>query len=285
MLSPAKINLGLRVIGKRPDGFHDIETLFQEISLTDRIEFHESSNWEFEVLGADLDSGSRNLVTRAADALSAAAGRAKCGHVRLIKEIPIGGGLGGGSSNASVALIGLSKLWNLHWKREPLLEIAANLGSDCPFFLYGGLVQGTGRGEVLVPMDGCLAGYLVIVTPTFGIQSSWAYKSIRLPLTNREKTTKLMFCPKAGNPPDQSRDIPSNDLEYIVLVEYRELSEVKRKLEKLGAEASMLSGSGSSVFGVFPNRLRAVHAAQQFGAEYTVHICQAVSRPRLPVEK
>lgn len=280
LFAPAKINLGLRVIGCRPDGYHEIETVFQEISLCDRLEFHPSAEWSLEIRGADLDDGETNLVTRAAGLLSHAA-RVPCsGRIVLHKEIPVGGGLGGGSSDGAVALIGLCRLWGLYWGIERLVTLAAEIGSDCPFFLVGGLAHGSGRGEVVEPLEGCVAGRLVLVVPGFGVSTAWAYASGGFPLTDEAKSVILLSCfkdrPLAAEHPYRF----PNDLEHIVLARYPELGRVKQKLLDSGAEGVSLSGSGSVLYALFSDTARASHAAQQFGLPYRVVICRAVSRPR-----
>jgi 4-diphosphocytidyl-2-C-methyl-D-erythritol kinase len=280
LFAPAKINLGLRVIGRRPDGYHEIETLFQEISLCDRLEFHPSAEWRLEVRGADLDGGETNLVTRAARLLSHAARLPFAGRIVLQKEIPVGGGLGGGSSDGAVALIGLCRLWGLSWGIERLAPLAAEIGSDCLFFLVGGLAHGSGRGEVVEPLEGCASGTVVLVVPGFGVSTAWAYASGGFPLTDEAKSVILWSCFKDQPLPAEYPYRFSNDLEHIVLDRYPELGRVKQKLLDSGAEGVSLSGSGSVLYALFSDTARASHAAQQFGLPYRVIICRAVSRPR-----
>ncbi len=282
MCAPAKINLSLRILGKRSDGFHEIETVFQEIDLADRLEFHAAPGWSLEIEGADLDPGPGNLVCRAAALLSQDAHVPCAGRVILAKRIPVGGGLGGGSSDAAVTLIGLSRLWKLDWPVERLHPLAAELGSDCAFFLYGGLAVGRGRGEIIEPLDGFLDGDIVLVLPPFGVSTAWAYSQVQRLLTDDEKSVIIELYPKAYSGPPFSPGHLRNDLENIVLPRYGELARIKRRLHDLGTEISLLSGSGSTVFGIFTERSRALHAAQQFETPLQVLTCRAVKRPRVP---
>lgn len=280
LFAPAKINLGLRVLGRRSDGYHEIETLFQEISLSDRIEFHAQAEWSLEIRGAKLDAGEANLVTRAARLLSRAAGLPCAARILLHKDIPVGGGLGGGSSDGAVALIGLCRLWGLSWGATRLEPLAAEIGSDCPFFLVGGLAHGTGRGEVVEPLEGCVPGTVVVVVPDFGVSTAWAYEAGGFPLTDEAKSVIFLSSLKERPIPAGRPVCFPNDLENIVLTRHPELGRVKQKLLGFGAEAVCVSGSGSAVYGLFSDSARASHAAQQFGLPYRVIICRAVSRPR-----
>lgn len=282
MYAPAKINLGLRVRFKRPDGFHEIETIFQEINWSDRIEFYPADGWSLEIRNSNLEAEPENLVNRAALQLSHAAGVPCRGRIVLHKEIPLGAGLGGGSSDAAITLLGLLKLWAIEWNMLQLREIAAGVGSDCAFFLYGGMARGRGRGEIIEPIEGCLEGDIVLVIPPFGVRTAWAYEAGCFPLTHDEENVIFPSCHASGVGLVRDSDSFSNDLENIVLETYPELAEIKARLLRLGASYASLSGSGSTVFGVFSERSRAMHAAQQFGSPLQVRVCQAVGRKREP---
>jgi 4-diphosphocytidyl-2-C-methyl-D-erythritol kinase len=280
MLSPAKINLRLKVLGRRPDGYHELDTLFQEITLADRIEFHPSFEWRLEIHGAHLDAGDSNLITRAAKLLAAEAEVPCKGRLVVHKHIPVQGGLGGGSSNAAIALLGLSRLWQLNWPLTSLHRLASSLGSDCAYFLYGGLVQGQGRGEVLEPLADRVEKEVLLVAPPFGVSTSEAFSWGAFALTDDEKSVILNFRKKKFIPSLSDFREFSNDLENIVLDRYEELGRIKRMLLEAEAEVAMLSGSGSCIFALYSDRARAMRAAQQFREPYRIHICQTVSRPR-----
>jgi 4-diphosphocytidyl-2-C-methyl-D-erythritol kinase len=278
--SPAKINLGLRVIGKRDDGFHDLETIFQEVTLADEIEFHQADSWTLEIRGADLPTDSSNLVNKAAVLLSELYGCPLSGHVILHKKIPIGGGLGGGSSNATVALFGLSRLWGLNVNHEKIFELSCKLGSDCAFFVYGGLARAQGRGERLSLLSGRISGEILIITPPYSISTAWAFRVGRFPLTNPDKNVILALYSCNFSDSVQKLEIAGNDFERIVFTKFTELDSIKRKLLDFNAKVSMLSGSGSSIYGVFDERSQALQAAQQFGDPMCVFLCQPVNRDR-----
>ncbi len=159
----AKLNLLLRVIGKREDGFHELFTIFQTVSLQDTIRFAHSDKLELGCDDPAIPTDDRNLILRAANALREFADVEKGADIYLEKQIPSPGGLGGGSSNAAVALIGLSRLWELDIAANDLQAISARLGSDVPFFLHGGTAIGTGRGELIEPIDDISEQFLLIV--------------------------------------------------------------------------------------------------------------------------
>lgn len=278
LYSPAKINIGLRVIGRRADGFHEIETLFQEISLSDRLDFYPDREWHLESSCSSLPLGESNLVEKAANLLSDFSGKPCSGRVILHKNIPIGGGLGGGSSNAAVALFGLNRLWRLNLSNPVLQQLAAELGSDCSFFINGGLVHGSGRGEILFPLSGCLPGVVLLIVPDFAISTPWAYSESKFPLTDESKSVIFQFRFKNQSCFSESSGLIYNDLENIVLSRHPELGQVKQKLLDFGAKWSLLSGSGSVVYGFFLDFARAWNAAQRFGRPFQIHICRAVSR-------
>ncbi|MBU1920954.1 4-(cytidine 5'-diphospho)-2-C-methyl-D-erythritol kinase [bacterium] len=280
MKSPAKINLSLRILGRRADGFHELDTVFQEIDLCDEIEFYPAEEWCFRADGADLGPDQDNLVVRAARALSAYANVPCKARIFLRKTIPTGGGLGGGSSNASVTFHGLCRLWNLDIEWERLQELAAELGSDCPFFVYGGMARGRGRGEKLELYDGSLSGTVVAVFPGFGVNTRKAFSECEFDLTEHDKN--VIFTAYLGEEEGTYILLEDcvNDLENIVLRVHPMLRELRDELSRLGADVSLLSGSGSTVFGVFRESSAARRAAQQLRERFTVYICRMVGRQR-----
>ena len=280
MLSPAKINLTLKIVGRRADGFHELDTVFQEIDLFDEIEFYPAENWSFQVIGNDVGPDNDNLVVRAARSLSSIAGVPCKAKIILRKNIPTGGGLGGGSSNAAITLHGLCKLWNLDLEWEKLQEIAADLGSDCPFFVFGGMARGRGRGEKLELYDGVPSGTVVAVFPGFGVNTAKVFSKCEFDLTEPNKNA--IFTSYPGEQQDKCSLLENgvNDLENIVLRMYPELRGIRDELYEAGADVSLLSGSGSTVFGVYCESAAAKQAAQQLRKRFTVHICRMVGRQR-----
>lgn len=278
--SPAKINLGLRVLGRRADGYHDIETIFQEISLTDHLEFRPANDWQLTCSEEGLDCGEANLVVRAARRLAEESGHPMQGALHLVKRIPVGGGLGGGSSNAVVSLLGLCQLWNLDLRRGLLERIASEIGADCPFFLRGGLACATGRGDRLEWLSGAIPGAVLLVMPGFSVNTGWAYEKAEAVLTNREKNSILKDCIHCPDPLKALRERGVNDLEAGVFARLPQLEQIKAQLRQAGADLAALSGSGATLFGIFQDRSRAERAAQLFRDRYKTFVGSPVARER-----
>jgi 4-diphosphocytidyl-2-C-methyl-D-erythritol kinase len=248
----AKINLHLQVIGRRADGFHDLCTVFQSISLKDTLGFGPAESIEM-TCGTDcVPVDERNLVVRAAIALREKYGVSGGARIHLDKQIPAPGGLGGGSSNAAVALLGLKKLWCIDGDPSDLHRLAASLGSDVPFFLYGGTALGMGRGEIVEPIEDFREEYMLVVTPDIAVATREAFKRLQLlTLTRQESKRRLQICRFDLESADFKYTAFKNDFETTVFAAYPEVERVKNTLLDLGADRAMLSGSGGSVFAVF----------------------------------
>ncbi len=177
----AKVNRSLVVLGKRSDGFHELDTVFQAVGLTDRLTFEESDLLTLDVDDPSIPSGAENLVLRAARALAEAAGVRPRAHIMLEKRIPSGGGLGGGSSDAAVTLFGLSALWELDLPLELLSRVGGELGSDVPFFLHGGTARGLGRGERITPLEDLPPEAVVLVMPPFPVSTPEVFRRLEAP--------------------------------------------------------------------------------------------------------
>ncbi len=280
--SPAKVNLQLQVKGKREDGYHELDTIFQELDWADDLEFRPAGAFEFSVEGADLPTDRSNLVTRAAEALAERAEVACNAAILLRKRLPLQGGVGGGSSNAAIALLGLNRLWGLNWGVARLLPIAQALGADCPFFLHGGLARGTGRGDIIEPYSGAIRSRFVLLTPAFGVKTAEVFSNFPSRLTEVERN--VIFRPlwtedESGVHP---QIFPCNDLENIVFRTFLELQELRDRLIRAGARVALLSGSGSTVFGIFDSDEAARHAAHGLSTtdRVQVTVCRAVARTR-----
>jgi 4-diphosphocytidyl-2-C-methyl-D-erythritol kinase len=249
----AKINLALAVLGKRPDGFHEIRTVFQSIDLHDRIEIRASSRLDLDcadLAGVPVES---NLVWKAAQALSGLVPSRPGAHITLRKRIPAGAGLGGGSSNAAATLLGLVRFWGVKLAPGDLQTLAAGLGSDVPFFLGGGTALGAGRGDEISTLPDLPPTNVAVVFPGIHVSTSEAYGSLRLSLTSQDGVSKMQrFCGGLRSEPDCLPRI-FNDFEASILPAYPVIAEAKEFLTSRGATAAMLSGSGSSVFGFFLN--------------------------------
>ena len=248
---PAKINLALHVAGRRPDGYHQIVTLFQAIDEWDTLEGRPAADLRLDVSDPEL-AGEENLVFKAArllqDLVPAAAGRGA--HLSLRKSIPVRAGLGGGSSDAAGALSLLNALWELGLDIPELARLGARLGSDVPFFLTGGTALGEGRGERVTPLPSVRERKLILGTPGVGLSTAEVYGALRAPLTveRPDVTVPRLFVKLAeGNDFALAR----NDLESAVFAECAELVAFRDALYAAGAECALVSGSGSTVFGVF----------------------------------
>jgi 4-diphosphocytidyl-2-C-methyl-D-erythritol kinase len=248
----AKINLHLQVVGRRADGFHDLCTVFQTISLHDTLSVSPAADIQMTCGDERLPADERNLVVRAALALRHKTG-VQCGaKIHLEKRIPAPGGLGGGSSNAATALLALTKLWNLSLTIEDLHPIAASLGSDVPFFLYGGTALGMGRGEVIEPIEDFREDFMLVVAPDVAVATRDAFKRLNArSLTKQEAKRKLQICRFDLESADFKYTSFKNDFETTVFATYPEVERVKNSLLDLGSDRAMLSGSGGSVFAIF----------------------------------
>jgi 4-diphosphocytidyl-2-C-methyl-D-erythritol kinase len=237
----AKINLDLRILGVRADGFHDLKTIFQTVALHDDLTF------------TRLPTDERNFVWKAASLLWRTAGKRRGDAprdvvVRLRKRIPEAAGLGGGSSDAAAALLGLTRIWGLDVDTPTLGRLVASLGSDVPFFVVGGTALGLGRGEDLYPLVDLPRTHVVIVKPQFGVSTVEAYGwyDTEPRPTRREPARRV----RPDRWPEWARDM-RNDLELPVLRHHPAIGRIKQALLDAGAVFAAMSGSGSSVFGLF----------------------------------
>ena len=250
----AKINLTLRVLGKRGDGFHELFTVFQTVSLHDTLHFAESAEMELTCDDPGLPVDERNLIVRAAEAIRGKFGVKGGAAIHLEKRIPAPGGLGGGSSNAAVALVGLNRLWELDLPLYELHSIAEELGSDVPFFLYGGTAMGTGRGERIVPIDDIQAANMLIITPPVAVATAEAFFGLNAPALTLEASSRILtVCRSEALTLDPRRSALINDFESMVLAAHPEIAWAKTALLELGAVNAAMSGSGASVFAIFDN--------------------------------
>lgn len=277
----AKINLYLRVLGKRADGYHEIDTLLQTISLRDTISFTAIDEPHIVLSCNDRKlSGADNLVHRAAFALQRYAPR-KGVHIRLDKRIPTHAGLGGGSSDAAVMLVALCDLWKIELTNAELAEIAAELGADVPFFFVGGAARATGTGTTLTPLKDREAKFLLVVKPNANISTSEAYGAMNShSLTSQNSKTILSSSQSNAILDGFGPDFLSNDFEAVVFQLYPEIDRAKAALIKAGATNEALTGSGSAVFGIFDNKAAQERAIQAIELEtgWRVFPCMTVGR-------
>jgi 4-diphosphocytidyl-2-C-methyl-D-erythritol kinase len=247
-----KINWNLKIIGKRNDGFHELCTIFQTVSLHDKITFFENENLLLTCNDKNIPTDENNLIIKAAKLLQNIYGISNGAKIYLEKNIPSPGGLGGGSSNAAVTLFGLAKLWNLKIEFEDLLNFAKLLGSDVPFFLYGGTALGTGRGTEIFPLDQIDEKFILIVTPDENVSTKDAFARLNATyLTNSESKSILQIRRIEAGSFRLRQSILKNDFESSVFSFAPEIKRAKETLLELGAVTALLSGSGASVFGLF----------------------------------
>ncbi len=266
----AKVNLGLRVFGKRPDGFHDLCTIFQTVSLADRLTFSRSDEIRLTCSDPALPLDGTNLVIKAAKALRASCGSEQGVTIHLEKFTPSPGGLGGGSSNAAVTLLGLRELWNVDVPDNDLIKIAGDLGSDVPFFLFGGTALGTGRGEMIENIEETDIPYMLVVTPSVHVSTREVFSAIEAEnLTTDARNRILRVCRDREGPAGLNVPELINDLETPVIAMFPEVGEVKNALLELGARKAQMSGSGASVFGIFENEETRQAALKALGQKPT----------------
>ena len=260
--SLAKINLDLRVLNKRKDGYHELRTIFQTVSLGDTIEMAYQPGQTRIDINSNLNIAD-NLIVRAADSvLRTTKKTGRLGFV-LSKRIPLGGGLGGGSSNAAAVLLALPALLGKPLPMAKLHELAVELGSDVPFFLLGGSAVGLGRGTELYPLPDLPPRPALLITPPIHVSTPAAYRALERKTTHESARQIAEFQAVAS----QLNSRCKNDFESVVFQQHPQLKSIKGKLLRLGARPALMSGSGSTIFGIFPNRQLRDSAAQVFRNE------------------
>jgi 4-diphosphocytidyl-2-C-methyl-D-erythritol kinase len=262
----AKVNLYLRILRKRPDGFHELDTLFERISLSDTLTLTaRKAGVRVFCTDKNIPTGHENTVTRAALALQKATDTVKGVSIRIRKRIPTAAGLGGGSSNAAAALVGLNHLWRLGLSKRKLFKIGASIGSDVPFFLLDtSFATGRGRGEILrkVVYKGPKIWH-VLVKPAFGISTKEAYQDFRpARLTPPRANAKLLLHSIQKGPSSTLAKLLVNSLEGSLTKRVTIILRIKQELVRCGAKAALLSGSGSTVFGIFSSKNAAERASR-----------------------
>ena len=271
----AKINLGIEVLGKRDDGYHEIRTLFQAIDFGDLLEFSLLPGREIRLSGTDasIPWDETNLVHRAARLLQLDFPGAGGAEVRVTKNIPAGKGLGGGSSNAAVTLLALNELWDLGLDRPRLHDYGRRLGADVPYFLEGGLCLGEGRGGWITPLPDLPVFYCVLALPPFPILTAEVYSRLRL--TSPDEASKMSrFLAR------REFGLLENKLEETVFSLYPRLKAIKSFFLDQEAVLSLVSGTGSAVFGLFESRDKAGRALEEIARMEKALLLETLSRER-----
>lgn len=253
--SPGKVNLFLEVLGRRSDGYHEVQTILQTIGLYDEISLREQARGiRISSQAMDLPKDKENLVHQAAQLLQQEGGVDRGVEIAIDKNIPIASGLGGGSSDAAATLVGLNRLWNLGIAEGDLYRLACRLGTDVPFFLKGGTALATGRGDELthVSPPGL---WLILLVPGFKISTAQAYKS--LGLTKGPRGIKMMMIAlRSGNASSIGKAL-YNRLEEAILPRYPVIGQIKDRLDRVGVAGCLMSGSGPAAFGLVQTREKA----------------------------
>lgn len=271
---PAKINLHLEVLGRRGDGYHELRTLFAAVGVWDTLILEPAQGevaLEVRPSGA-VPTGEANLVMRAARELQRRGGvnpgSAAGARLTLHKRIPVAGGLGGGSSDAAAALVGLDRLWGGGATREELLEMAAALGADVPFFLVGGVAWGTGRGDQLLPLPDLPPWWVVLLPADLPVSTAWVYASLKAPpLGNTPPSPVYDWIRQGGELP---LDACRNDLEPVVMEQFPGIKERLGTLVAQQPRLARLSGSGGTVFALFDSEEKARQCADRLASRGTL---------------
>jgi 4-diphosphocytidyl-2-C-methyl-D-erythritol kinase len=268
----AKINLDLRVLAQRPDGYHELRTVFQTISLADDLEvsFTPGRATRIEVAGTPDIPDRDNLVVKAAARALDVVRRTGLVRMRLAKRIPMGAGLGGGSSDAAAVLLALPVLAGGRADPAALLEAGAALGSDVPFFLQGGAAVGIGRGTEFYPLADLPARHGLVATPPVHSSTAEAYRALDAGLTTEAQQNKIFSFQSQAWAGVWGE--PRNDFEKVVFARHPELARWKRRLARAGARPAMMTGSGSAVFGLFGSREEAARVLGEWGEEAVLPI-------------
>ncbi|RLE18671.1 MAG: 4-(cytidine 5'-diphospho)-2-C-methyl-D-erythritol kinase [Acidobacteria bacterium] len=287
---PAKINLHLEVVGRRPDGFHELRTLFQSVDLYDTLRgwSADEGRLDLEIEPGNLVSaGGDNLVLKAAQALWVETGRRPGARLKLKKRIPVGGGMGGGSADAAGALILLNRLWSLHLPPSDLRRLAVDLGSDVPFFLHGGLALGVGRGEEVIPLEDLPALGVLLVVPPVEVSTPEVFRRIEArPLVpgTWKRMDDRVYAGVVNSPPLIDWSVVGNDLERVVCEGWPQVAEALEGVRRLSPLFSTVSGSGATVFGVFESFDVAAGAADGLKVSGRVEVVEMRGRIRAKPE-
>jgi 4-diphosphocytidyl-2-C-methyl-D-erythritol kinase len=277
VFTPAKVNVILRILDRRPDGFHNLWSVMQTVALDDEVQIKLRADRQDIQLRCDatqLAVDQSNLVYRAAAAVLARAQQSVGLDIELRKRIPMGAGLGGGSSDAAATIIGLNRLLQLDWSPSQMADVGQSLGSDVPFFLFAPSAFVSGRGETVRPVVVEGMRWVVLVNPGFGVDTKWAYQELAA-----TRTTVTPLSPVQRELDRQSRvswaqliAAAENDFEAPVFAAHGKLREIKRNLQAHGAEIALLSGSGATVFGVFADETRARLAQAHFMSDNSMKV-------------
>lgn len=258
-----KINLALDVLYKRSDGYHEINTVMQQISLKDRLIFKElDKGIEIESRGLKVPLDGSNLVCKAWEHLKAVSGIDKGIHITIEKNIPIAAGLAGGSTDAAATLKALNQLWNLNLSKERLMEIGVKIGADVPFCLLGGTALAEGIGEVLTPLDSFQGVHILLGNPGIGVSTEYAYGKLDLKNKDPHDLNRLIACIKSRDLECVGESV-ENIMEAEIIGENPIIKAIKQNMLSTGALGTLMSGSGPTVFGIYQDKPSIIKAKEK----------------------
>lgn len=260
----AKINLFLNVIGKRSDGYHEIETVFQSIDLHDKISIRKTlAGIKINCNHPDAPSDQRNIAFRSASLLIERAKIDQGVEIVIKKQIPVGAGFGGGSADAAATLVGMNRIFELGYSEFELMRLGASLGADVPFCIMGGTALGRGIGEILTPLPPLKEVWIVLANPGFEISTAWAYENLNLMLTKSEKNVNILvkaienYASGFNSLVTVSKGI-FNTFESVIEAEYPVVANLKRMLKSSGTVAVLMTGSGPTVYALMKDKVSAI---------------------------
>ncbi|MBF0479484.1 MAG: 4-(cytidine 5'-diphospho)-2-C-methyl-D-erythritol kinase [Candidatus Omnitrophica bacterium] len=271
LFSPAKLNLFLKVVNKRPDGYHNIETLFQRISLGDEIVLTKNAQGRISVTcdHPDVPLDMRNLVYKVADLLKRDLNVKWGVKIDIKKRIPVAAGLAGGSGNAATVIKGLNQLWDLKLEQKQQIEYGRQIGSDVAFFLYDTpWALGTGRGDIIRKLNIKNKLWYVIITPCIKLYTPEIYQGLNLPLTNKNVDVSILIQNLKYNRLETLKSLLVNDLETVILKVSPRLQAIKENLGLFDIKGVLISGSGPSVYAVVEDQAKAREIAQRFSKRF-----------------
>ncbi len=273
MRAPAKLNVGLHLLGKRSDGYHDIETIFLMTDCCDELEVRSTtSGLSLQCDHPAVPGDQSNLVLRAAQLLAAEARVRQGAQFTLRKCVPVAAGLGGGSSDAASTLLALNYVWDVRWPRSDLARLAATLGADVPFFLTAPCAIGTGTGATVQPLPLSRSWPVLLINPDFPVSTAWAYGQAKLPLTQAPSKIKIMSLYLQHGALDELRRIARNDLQALVVETFPEVGRIIDAARHCGAPWVFMSGSGPTVVAWFVTGEAARAAAEQLAERWSVRL-------------
>lgn len=271
LCSPAKVNLTLKVLGKRLDGYHDLSTLFEKIDLCDDLYFTANKTGKIRIICAHpaVPKGKKNLVFKAAQMLKNDFDVCQGADIKIVKRIPVAAGLAGGSSNGATALLGLNKVWGLHLTEKKLLGYAKRMGSDVPLFIYPYIfAHGTGRGDCLKEVKIAKKLWHVLVLPNIKVYTKEVFRALKIRLTKKSDNANILTCALRNNDFGGAGQYLANDLEAAIVHAHPQLLKIKNNIKNITGLEGCFSGSGPSLFALGETQAQARKAARLLAKKY-----------------